>query len=308
MKKSQFIHIEEYSLIRKGDKPDAIGVLKEARREQSHSKHIKSKKKIMTIEGKTLHRAEVELLNASNKKFNGKALRKDARVLLAGVASFPIAFTDSAFDANEVKKWINDTRQFLRDEFGEYLQSIVLHGDETYPHLHFYCYDLSSMSVKNFHPGNLAEAGLTSNSKKARVSAFKTGLMSFQDSYFNKVSKKFELARKNDIATIRLNKTAKKKFDDMSRHVNDLNLKLVDVQHELAKANRTIADNELDLKALKSQLSMKSMEIDKLKATLERVWDIAFAKAKALLQKKAKVKAIVDDEHFGHLSLNDYEP
>jgi len=132
--------------------------------------------------------------------------------------------------------------------------------------------------------------------------------MSFQDSYFNKVSKKFELARKNDIATIRLNKTAKKKFDDMSRHVNDLNLKLVDVQHELAKANRTIADNELDLKALKSQLSMKSMEIDKLKATLERVWDIAFAKAKALLQKKAKVKAIVDDEHFGHLSLNDYEP
>ena len=106
---SQFIHFEEYSLTRKGDKPDAIGVLKEARREASHARHVIAAYKVRRIYGLTLQRVEVELLHASQKLFNGRKLRKDARVLLAGVASYPIAFTDNEFCEDDFKRWIKST-------------------------------------------------------------------------------------------------------------------------------------------------------------------------------------------------------
>lgn len=145
--KSQFIHIETYSLKRTQQKADAIGVLKEARREESHSKHIDGQPTIKYIHGKPLKQAEQELLGNAFRRINGKAVRKDARILLAGVASYPFAYSDVEFSSHQFQLWIDETTRFLQKTFGHYLQSIVLHEDENYPHLHFYCYDTERMSV-----------------------------------------------------------------------------------------------------------------------------------------------------------------
>ena len=50
------------------------------------------------------------------------------------------------------------------------------------------------------------------------------------------------------------------------------------------------------------------MEIDKLKVTLERLWEKALNGAKALLIRQQKINDIVDDGHFDGAYSSDLAP
>ncbi|WP_338851386.1 plasmid recombination protein [Alteromonas macleodii] len=211
----QFIRLDAYSLNRKGDRPDAIGVLKEARREETHAKHIAGPFKSRQIYGKCLNTVEAEVCQFEYKKINGKFIRKGSRLLMAGVASYPLAFTDTEYNRAQMLRWVIATTKFLKHKFGNNLKAVILHEDEAYPHLHFYCYDTDSNSVRSFHPGNVAELQCKSSCKKAKLSAYKSGLVSFQNDYFREVSSKFDMLRKKDGISVRFNKEAKKAFDKL---------------------------------------------------------------------------------------------
>jgi len=70
----------------------------------------------------------IELHNANNRK-----LRKDAVVLVDGIATF----SPEAASKIDVDAWAEDTVEYLKREFGKQLEYAVLHVDEKTPHIHF---------------------------------------------------------------------------------------------------------------------------------------------------------------------------
>ncbi|WP_088332806.1 plasmid recombination protein [Lacimicrobium sp. SS2-24] len=290
----QFIRIEAYSLNKTKERPDAVGVIREARREETHSKHISGCFKTRRILGKDLNIVEDEIRQFEYKKINGKAVRKDARVLIGGIASYPIAFTDSEYDRAQMLRWVIATTKFLKDKFGNNLKSVVLHEDETYPHLHFYCYDTEKTSVADIHPGNIAEKNCRSKSKKGKLEAYKQGLSSFQDDFYKTVSLKFDMERKKDGVSVRLNKEAKKAFDQLCSQLKAATEKLSQAISQCKNQKKTIKKQEELIAQLKHESYRKNLEIDRLTVAVDNMYSKAYKAAKDDISRKIKLKKIKD--------------
>jgi hypothetical protein len=196
---AQFIHIEEYSFLRnKNGRPDIGGVLSEVSRVASHSKHITQVKKPKLIMGKKPSSMFHELKRLhSTIKPNNRKIRKDARVLLAGVASYPKKLNSDDFQLEHFKSWLGSTTDFLKSKFGSNLQSVILHSDEEFPHIHFYCYNSSTLSLNLIHPGKIQEQKI--KTKKGRKIAFINGMKGFQDDYYKQVSLGLNILRHNKL-------------------------------------------------------------------------------------------------------------
>lgn len=290
----QFIRLEAYGFNKTKNKPDAIGVIREARREETHAKHIQGCFKSRRIYGKSLNAVEEDIRQYEHSKINGKAIRKDARILLAGVASYPIAFTDSEYNRAQMLRWVIATTKFLKQQFGRNLQSVVLHEDETYPHIHFYCYDTEQTSIASIHPGNIAEKASKSKSKKAKLDAFKRGLSAFQDGYYKDVSVQFDMQRKKDGISIRLNKDAKKAFDKLCNQLKALTEKLNETLSKYKKQKVFIKQQEELVQQLKNDCYSKNMEIDRLTVAVDNMYSKAYESAKNDIMRELKLKRIKD--------------
>lgn len=317
---AQFIHFEEYSMTPKGDKPDAIGVLKEARREESHSKHISGEKFAKRVYGYELEEVQRQLEKGVNQKINGRAVRKDARILLAGVASYPTAFKDKEYNKIEMLKWQKATILHLKKQFGDSLKSVVFHADEEQPHIHFYCYDTSKMNLREIHPGMIAEA--KEKGKRAKAIAFKKALSEFQDSYFIEVSQKFGMTRTGSEPRERRNKEQqreinkiKNEYEAISAEKDKKNKEALSIIKEQAKTiekleeqqhrdKKLIEEQKSFINELKSKISRLNLDIDRLKTQLYNVYEAA----KARVYEELKIKKIGDksdwnDEDFSNFSL-----
>ena len=93
------------------------------------------------------------------------------------------------------------------------------------------------MSIKIFQPGNVEESGTHNSSKKAKIMAFKKGLINFQDSYFEEVSKTFALERKADVESVRMNKTIKLHIDTLRQEAEKKNAEIANLNIKIAKSD-----------------------------------------------------------------------
>jgi hypothetical protein len=139
----QFIHIETYARQRTASgKWSMSDVVAEALREDGACDHVAQPAPPTVLHGvggsallaaiDDLDRDAVQAIDSI-----GRKLRKDAQILLAGVASFPVRVEDLKSSASDYMRWRGRVLAFLQDEYSDSLVSVLQHLDEEYPHLHF---------------------------------------------------------------------------------------------------------------------------------------------------------------------------
>ncbi len=195
--KAQFIHLEEYTLGKgKRGRPDVSGVLMEAGRVITHCKHVNDPREPLQLYGLTPLAVEKEITDAAKKiAKNGRAVRKDSKVIIAGVASYPEKVGEVT-DSKRLEEWTRATLDFLKLEFGASFRSAIMHLDEEYPHIHFYAYNQKNLKIDTIHPAYKAKAA--EKVKRKKQNAFKKGLTQFSDRYFFEVSEKLGHERHRD--------------------------------------------------------------------------------------------------------------
>ena len=191
----QFVHISVYSLhppkktSRGADRKWAVrDVLAEASREPQACLHVPRPRPPILLHGPSLAELEAEIgtIHARSTDAAGRRLRKDASVLLAGVASYPRGGIEYGY-------WKQCTLEWLQIEFGEHLRTVVEHTDETHPHVHFYVVNPDGGNVKDLHPGFRAAKG--AQTPKEQRLAYNTAMRAFQDRFWEHVAGPSGLAR-----------------------------------------------------------------------------------------------------------------
>lgn len=196
-------------------------IIAEAMRKNGFCSHVESPESPTLMYGMDLPSLEITIndlyKNAKTvvaKKDGDLAARKireDQQILLAGVISHPRRSKDYRSDLQTkemVDLWMQDALEFLKEEYGERLQTVVLHLDEGHPHLHFYCLPESHMveinhqevlvlnGIDTIHQGKAAEkqveyeaAELKGKNKiKLKQAAFSNAMSQLQDRCFAAVS------------------------------------------------------------------------------------------------------------------------
>lgn len=258
MNNAQFLRIEEYSqktVQRKNGETrgNVFGILKEAEREASHSKHVNNPMKPEIIFGITASEMLSELNYLSeNVKVNNKKIRKDARILTAGIASYPIKQTSKEFDIKHFEIWKKVTVEYLKAKFNSNIKSVICHMDESNPHLHFYLYNSKDLNMRSFHPAFLAEDN--EKNTKLKRKAFRSGLTEFQDQYFKLTSKPLGFERKT-VQRERRSRKTQLAMNDMNKLSSDKDFEILKLKRANLKLINVINSYKNNIKLLKLRLS-----------------------------------------------------
>ncbi|MCE3608062.1 plasmid recombination protein [Massilia sp. P8910] len=218
----QFVHSESYGEVSSGRKITAEQNLGEAMRIPGHCPHVK---KPMTPN--TLFLASDPLscliplihdLKRQAFEASGQRMRKDAQVLLAGVASFPVPMSELRNRTKEAaashalyEEWIRLNLAWLHRRYGSHLYAVTAHSDELYPHIHWHCPGFiknGRFTMGGLHAGQEAgkravAAAVEANGgpldgklrKKTYNDAYKAAEKEFQDDYWQHVGKPLGMLR-----------------------------------------------------------------------------------------------------------------
>lgn len=198
----QFIHIESYSRTapktaqhknkKSGKQSGKKGghcvsyIVKEAIRDPDSIPHIDNPLPPIYHHGKPLESLEAtcEAWASSMTDARGHKLRKDALCLVAGVASAPHDISEEAWVAFRA-----DLIKWLQEKYGERLQTVIEHADESHPHLHFYVVPLPGERFEVIHEGKAAaaESKASGELKGEQNKAYKAAMREFQDQFYNDV-------------------------------------------------------------------------------------------------------------------------
>ena len=169
-------------------------VVNEAIREPNSIPHIDDPKPPVYIYGKPLESLEAtcEEWAASMTDAKGRKLRKDALCLAAGVVSMPDDTTPEAWET-----FRSDAVGHLQRKYGDRLQTVIEHTDESHPHLHFYVVPLPGERFEVIHQGKAAAAEVKREGglKGAQNQAYKSAMRQYQDEFFEVVGIKNGLTR-----------------------------------------------------------------------------------------------------------------
>lgn len=202
---AQFLHIMAVSRVspKKATVKQwtVVDVAAEAARDPAACRHVVAVKppvRILGVSPGDLPR-EVERRVTGATDAVGRRLRKDAKVLLAGVVSFPVPVAGIVGDrvATEVyRAWARASVTWLRQEYGSSLVSIVAHHDETHPNLHFYAVPefLNGQTMAGIHPG-MAAIARVEGGKREKDAAYREAMRSLQGRFWNDVGQRFGHAR-----------------------------------------------------------------------------------------------------------------
>lgn len=199
---SQFIHIDGIGLSASSRHPNwhtVEGVLAEAARAPGAKGHIVKPRPPHLLHGVAplLVEPKVRTVAAEAVDAKGRRIRRDAVVMYALVASYPVPTKSVAGEAwNDYEAWRTATLDWLKAMFGNHLASVVEHLDETHPHLHAFVVpglDDDRRIDHRLHPGYAAReaARRIGSDHKQAERAFRAGLRGFQDSYATAVSVRF---------------------------------------------------------------------------------------------------------------------
>jgi hypothetical protein len=196
-----------------------------------------------------------------------RRLRRDGKAILAGVVSYPVLRHVVENDPSEKAvylRWRDMTLDFLIQDFGAYLKSVVEHADENFLHVHYYAVPEllpdGHLNIRDIHPGarmkrDAAEAGAC---KKIQDAAYRSGLSSWQDCYWWAVSKVFGHKRFGPKRTrvSRLRRLMERRLEeerarqqtadaaDRDRSERELAQRQADVDRDRAKIAAVIQDYE----------------------------------------------------------------
>lgn len=203
---TQFIHVELYGKVASKEKARRTGersfsasdVAAEQMRVEGHIGHVDLPEPPTILFGadprdvvaEALASFESEPKAIVNTKTGPKerSIRGDTPIILAGVASWPDSVADLTSNPDRqmlCDEWKAQTLTFLRKTYGDDLRSVVLHNDESHPHLHFTVRCERAIEVRKHHPGASASV---------KLDAVKS-LEAFQNRYHREVSVKCGLAR-----------------------------------------------------------------------------------------------------------------
>ncbi|HIA8811389.1 TPA: hypothetical protein ACWSL8_004617 [Escherichia coli] len=258
-RKFQFIHMEAYSLranqqggknakFNKEVKARTVSeVLGEVLRKEGFCNHIQEPEAPGVLYG-DLNNIEADCKayhqNHKNIDKNGKAkaLRSDANVLIAGVVSLE-GIKENYDDWNKYK---TDVLEYLKEKYGENLAAVVEHTDEENPHLHFYLVPRSGQRLDELHDGKNAVLELKKKEPKAlkgkQNKAYIEAMRVFQDDFYEKVSKKYGLAKigpARDRVSRKIYFEQKKSAEEYKKTLKQIeeNKFFIDAEFEQAKKN-----------------------------------------------------------------------
>ena len=199
---SQFIHMDGIGLSASSRHPSwhtVEGVLAEAARAPGAKGHIVKPQPPHLLHGvePLLVEPKVRAVAAEAVDAMGRRIRRDAVVMYALVASYPVPTTSVSGEAlQDYEAWRTATLDWLKAMFGNHLASVVEHLDETHPHLHAFVVpglDNDRRIDHRLHPGYAAReaARRTGSDHKQAERAYRTGMRGFQDDYATAVSARF---------------------------------------------------------------------------------------------------------------------
>ncbi len=128
----------------------------------------------------------------------GRKLHGDAAVLVAGIASYPVA--QRFFERNPIEQyvygfWYVRVVRWLQDTFGMNLKSVVARHDENYRHLHFFTLpsltDDLRLDWRRAHPGLAAkrQAEQAGANKQEQERAYRLAMRRMDDRFYEEVIK-----------------------------------------------------------------------------------------------------------------------
>lgn len=197
MAKVQILRVQAYGVGK------VSGILDEATRVPDASKHVTAPKPPKWLWGSRdavdgaveAHQSQdMQLVHMADGTVHKRKRRKDARCMVAGVASHPLSMMElNQANANGVQAWVKDTLKWLKTRFGKNLKGCLLHLDESHPHLHFFVVG----DAQRLHPGlkNEVQGTTRISDSDARMAAHKEGLKTFLDDYHAEVGQQHGLVR-----------------------------------------------------------------------------------------------------------------
>jgi Plasmid recombination enzyme len=228
---SQFIRLEAYNCTR------ATANLAEAAREPEFCKHVRQVSEPWWLTGSQqevsfaieAYMAKPVPIRYPNGKVDMRKQRRDHRCLVAGVASWPGSVEDVRQGSIEQRKllseWLQRTRDWLHEQFGKNLIAVVVHLDESHPHLHFFVVG----DANKTHPGLRARYtdGIRLECKKEKDRRYRKAMKQFLDDHHREVSSRFDIARKTQVGS-----TCRITNRGLAYRINKLEKRLVEAGDE----------------------------------------------------------------------------
>ncbi|WBA79838.1 plasmid recombination protein [Endozoicomonas sp. GU-1] len=295
------------------------GIINEAERSPGYCDHVIAPQPPVLLYGMELPRLEekLEKIYASAKtlvvKKGGdlatRKIRTDQKILLAGVASNPRLSVDYISDSSTKKMvdlWLSDCLDFLKKEYGDRLQTAIVHLDENHPHIHFYClpevYEATVdgelvpliRGVDSIHDGKRAEkeveaqANLLKGKDKIMVkqNAYKAAMEKLQDRYFASVSSYHGHQRLGP---------GRKRFNNRVEYFDWLNGQQ-SLENAAFKQRKADLDRFVDRNKLGSEILSKKSELESINAEINQEKKrIPVIKSKVDDFKSMKVKEINEE-------------
>lgn len=169
-------------------------VIGEAKREQDSCYHIENPQPPIILLG-DLDQVEIDSIAWAEQATDaqGRKLRKDAHCLLAGVISLPRS------EESNWEKFKAMAIKWLKEKYGDNLQCVIEHQDESHPHLHFYAVPKAGQKFEDIHEGKKAQNEIKKQNPKATKQeqniAFAEAMRATQDDFSRKVGQPFGLTR-----------------------------------------------------------------------------------------------------------------
>ncbi|MCG9620831.1 plasmid recombination protein [Vibrio diabolicus] len=337
----QFLHIETYSLHSKYNKKSPekssksfYSVSRELMRHPDAIPHISNPLSPVILYGYDAYVAvqlAQERVNASTDQL-GRKIRKDAQVVLSGVVSCPSDFKEES--ESKYKSWIDDNIIYLQNKYGGELISVILHEDESHPHLHFICIpkqtDDCKLHIKSIHEPIKAREE-TKGGRKAKYEAYKQAFRELQDEYYYSIASKYGFlrdgARKQRLTRseyMKRKESAKKlsivhqdlsvKFEVHKKQKNQIDLEksnikserdslqkqeleIIESKKDLVEITKITREREVDMLCLFKKRKSKSAEIEFYKNEARSLRSMLTRFKRKVLELKAIVKDCKDKIH-----------
>ena len=186
----QFVHVNTYSRTlskkAKHSKWTAKDVIAEATRDPSAIPHIGEPQPPIHVYGQPIDQLldTLDTWAAGTKDAKGRAARKDAVCLLAGVFS--------AQEGTPPEQWEQiktEAIQWAQEKYGDRLKTVLEHIDEGHPHCHFYVVPLPGETFDTVHEGRAAVKAFVAagGDKKQSNRVYRDVMRGFQDEYYDAV-------------------------------------------------------------------------------------------------------------------------
>jgi len=298
----QFIHFETYARIpnKKFNKQGIWGIVHEAERTSHACLHIEKPQRPITLYGESLRSMSERLHNLADNCIDslGRKIRKDAQLLLAGVASYPQKHQDMSYCEEHFQHWLKNTTDFLKQEFGENLRNITLHleDEDGRPHVHYFAHpepdENNILNIRTIHFGmrardSVSDKGLGSGKRRRKL--YKDAMRAFQDRYYNAVSIHSGMAR---LGPKRQRMTRKQWRDEQSRceklqHQLELQCKLEKMNEEVTLRENS---NSCLLKKVKKEKKQLEYENEQSLIFSQSSFFTKSKKVRYLLKKNTELK------------------